>query len=90
MGMRQGGHASIKRGQGIEFSDYRQYQLGDNPRYIDWGLYGRSDKLYVKRFSEEQDLSVLIILDTSASMVTPISNRSTARTMTTARLTLTA
>lgn len=74
MGMRQGGHASTKRGQGIEFSDYRQYQLGDNPRYIDWGLYGRSDKLYVKRFSEEQELSVLIILDTSASMTTPISD----------------
>ncbi|MCO6429420.1 MAG: DUF58 domain-containing protein [Deltaproteobacteria bacterium] len=71
LGTRQGGHLSIKRGHGIEFSDYRKYELGDHPRYIDWGVYARSDKLYVKRFQEEQDLPVLILLDTSASMATP-------------------
>lgn len=71
LGSRQGGHLSLKRGHGIEFSDYRQYQLGDNPRHIDWGLFGRSERLYVKRFAEEQDLSVLVLLDSSASMGAP-------------------
>lgn len=75
LGTRQGGHISVKRGHGIEFSDYRQYQLGDSPRHIDWGVYARSDRLYVKRFQEEQDLSVLIIVDTSASMIQPPSDR---------------
>jgi uncharacterized protein (DUF58 family) len=71
LGHRQGGHISLKRGHGLEFSDYRKYELGDHPRYIDWGVYARSDKLFVKRFQEEQDLSVLILLDSSASMLTP-------------------
>jgi len=68
LGSRQGGHLSPKRGHGIEFSDYRQYELGDNPRHIDWGVYGRTDRLYVKRFQEEQDLRVLLVVDGSASM----------------------
>lgn len=68
LGTRQGGHVSTKRGHGMEFSDYRQYELGDNPRHIDWGVYGRSDKLYVKRFQEEQEISVLVMLDNSASL----------------------
>lgn len=71
LGNRQGLHRSLKRGHGIEFYDYRQYELGDNPRQIDWGLYGRSDKLYIKRFQEERDISLLIILDASSSMFTP-------------------
>jgi uncharacterized protein (DUF58 family) len=75
LGTRQGGHLSVKRGHGIEFSDYRKYELGDSPRHIDWGVYARSDRLYVKRFQEEQDLSVLIIIDTSASMITPAEDR---------------
>ncbi|MFM1849109.1 MAG: hypothetical protein RL417_2583 [Pseudomonadota bacterium] len=75
LGTRQGGHVSVKRGHGIEFSDYRKYELGDSPRHIDWGVYARSDRLYVKRFQEEQDLSVLIIVDTSGSMITPAEDR---------------
>ncbi len=75
LGSRQGGHLSQKRGHGIEFSEYRKYELGDNPRYIDWGVYARSDKIYIKRFQEEQDLSVLILLDPSASMTTPASDK---------------
>jgi uncharacterized protein (DUF58 family) len=70
LGSRQGGHLSPKRGHGIEFSDYRKYELGDNPRHIDWGVYGRTDRLYVKRFQEEQDLRVLLLVDGSASMGT--------------------
>ena len=75
LGLRQGGHLSLKRGHGLEFSDYRQYELGDNPRYIDWGVYARSDKLYIKTFREEQDLTVLILVDTSSSMVVPEADR---------------
>lgn len=75
LGTKQGGHVSLKRGHGIEFSDYRQYELGDNPRHIDWGVYARSDRLYIKRFQEEQDISLLVVLDTSASMVTPPQDR---------------
>jgi len=71
LGARQGFHVSKKRGFGIEFSDYRHYELGDNPRDIDWNVYARSDRLYIKRFQEEQDLSILVVLDTSASMINP-------------------
>ncbi|NDC38114.1 MAG: DUF58 domain-containing protein [Proteobacteria bacterium] len=71
LGTRQGGHLSLKRGHGIEFSDYRQYEPGDNPRHIDWGLFARSDRLYVKRFQEEQNLTVLLLVDGSASMMNP-------------------
>jgi len=67
-GMRAGTHRSLKRGVGLEFSDYRQYELGDNPRHIDWGVYARSERLYVKQFHEEENLSVLIVLDPSGSM----------------------
>lgn len=75
LGTRQGGHVSPKRGHGIEFADYRKYELGDNPRHIDWGVYGRSDRLYVKKYQEEQDLNVYIIIDTSASMFVPALDR---------------
>lgn len=75
LGSRHGGHQSLRRGHGLEFSDYRNYEQGDNPRHIDWGLYGRSDRLYVKRFQEEQALNTLFIIDGSASMFVPPSER---------------
>jgi uncharacterized protein (DUF58 family) len=75
LGTRQGGHLSLKRGHGIEFSDYRQYEPGDSPRHIDWGLYARSDRLYVKRFQEEQNLTMLLVVDGTASMVTPLEDQ---------------
>ncbi|MCB9030440.1 MAG: DUF58 domain-containing protein [Deltaproteobacteria bacterium] len=68
LGTKQGGHISPRKGHGIEFSDYRKYEPGDNPRHIDWGVYGRTDRLYVKRYQEEQDLSMLLVIDASASM----------------------
>lgn len=71
LGTRQGGHISPKKGHGIEFSDYRTYELGDDPRHIDWGVFARSEKLYVRRFQEEQDMSIGIIVDCSHSMHTP-------------------
>lgn len=75
LGTRSGGHRSLRRGHGIEFSDYRAYELGDNPRHIDWGVYGRTDRVVVKRFQEEQNLAVLIIVDGSRSMFFPAEDR---------------
>jgi uncharacterized protein (DUF58 family) len=71
LGARQGIHISLKRGHGLEFSDYRKYELGDNPRDIDWGVYARSDRMYVKTFNEEQNLSLYIAIDASYSMRLP-------------------
>jgi uncharacterized protein (DUF58 family) len=68
IGQRYGNHTSLKRGHGIEFAEYRRYQPGDDPRHIDWGVYARSDKMYVKTFQEEQNISVFLILDTTSSM----------------------
>jgi uncharacterized protein (DUF58 family) len=64
-------HLSPKRGSSLEFNDYRHYSPGDDFRYIDWGLYGRSDKLYIKLFQEEEDLLTYIFVDASASMAYP-------------------
>jgi uncharacterized protein (DUF58 family) len=67
-GMRQGAHRSQRRGHGVEFAEYRQYEVGDNPRAIDWNLYSRSDKLYCKRYLEEENVAVYILLDGSRSL----------------------
>lgn len=75
LGSRQGGHTSIRRGLGIEFSDYRKYEPGDNVRHIDWGVYARSDRLYVKRFREERNITVYVVLDVSGSMFEPAEDR---------------
>jgi len=71
LGSRQGIHLSSRRGHGLEFSDFRSYTPGDDFRHIDWGAYGRTDRLYVKQFREEQDLNVSVLLDCSASMAYP-------------------
>lgn len=67
-GIRQGSHRSRRRGHGVEFAEYRQYEVGDNPRAIDWNLYSRSDKLYVKRYLEEENVALHIVIDGSRSM----------------------
>ncbi len=71
LGTRQGTHRSLRKGHGLEFSDYRPYAPGDDFRHIDWGVYGRSDRLYVRQFREEQDLNVVFLLDCSHSMAYP-------------------
>lgn len=63
-----GERASPKRGRSVEFADYRNYTLGDDFRYIDWNVYGRLEKLFLKLFTEEEEMSVYILLDASASM----------------------
>ena len=64
----QGERRSKKRGASVEFADYRNYVVGDDLRRIDWNLYARLDKLFLRLFMEEEDLSVSLVLDTTASM----------------------
>jgi len=57
-----------KKGVSPEFADYRNYVTVDDLRYIDWNLYGRLEKLFLKLFMEEEDLYVYLLLDNSRSM----------------------
>ncbi len=63
-----GMHRSPYHGFSVEFTEYRQYVPGDDPRYLDWRLYARSDRYYVKRFEDETNLRCHLLLDTSRSM----------------------
>jgi uncharacterized protein (DUF58 family) len=59
---------SRRVGAGIEFADHRDYVPGDDLRYLDWNLYGRMHRLLVRLFEEDEDLSIYVLFDTSASM----------------------
>jgi uncharacterized protein (DUF58 family) len=59
---------SRRVGAGIEFADHRDYAAGDDLRYIDWNLYGRMQRLLVRLFEEDEDLSIDVLFDASASM----------------------
>lgn len=63
-----GERRSKRRGQSVEFADYRAYVAGDDLRFVDWNIYGRLEQLFLKLFLEEQDLTVYILADISASM----------------------
>ena len=67
-GLYSGRHASPLRGSGIEFHDYRPYTPGDDLRGIDWKLFGRTDRYYLKRHRRETDLNLHVAVDGSASM----------------------
>jgi len=67
-GEARGAHTSVRRGTSLDFADFRAYQPGDDFRAIDWGIYGRLDRLVVRLYAEEEDLSVHLLLDSSASM----------------------
>ena len=64
----KGGRRSVKRGQSVEFADYRDYALGDDLRQLDWNVYARLERLFVKLFVEEEDVTVTLLIDASASM----------------------
>src|ERR1051325_6284500 len=64
----RGERRSRARGQSVEFADYRNYVPGDDFRYLDWNLYGRLEKLFLKLYEEERELPVRIFLDASESM----------------------
>jgi len=70
-GMRTGGHRSPFHGFSPEFRQHRPYRLGDDLKHLDWKLYARSDRLYTRQFRETTNLSVLLVLDRSASMAFP-------------------
>ena len=67
-GKLQGERRSKRRGQSVEFADHRPYVAGDDLRLVDWNIYGRLEQLFLKLFLEEQDLTVHIVADASASM----------------------
>jgi uncharacterized protein (DUF58 family) len=67
-GFLAGLHRSPRKGSSVEFAEYRNYQLGDDLRRIDWRLYGRTDRLNVKQCEHETQLRVILVLDNSASM----------------------
>lgn len=67
-GQYSGQHATRQRGQSVEFRDYRQYMPGDELSNVDWKVYGRSDKLFIKIFEHQADLTAHLLVDASASM----------------------
>ncbi len=67
-GFLSGLHRSPHRGFSVEFNDYRQYQRGDDLRHVDWKLYARSEKFYIKQYEDETNTRCMLALDTSASM----------------------
>jgi len=67
-GFRAGMHASPLKGASVEFADHRQYVKGDNLRNLDWKVFGRTERYYVKRFEEETSLRTHVIIDGSGSM----------------------
>jgi uncharacterized protein (DUF58 family) len=67
-GWAAGQRRSRRPGRSVEFCDYRPYGAGDDPRYIDWSVYGRSDRLVVKVFVDDEDLCLHLLVDASASM----------------------
>jgi uncharacterized protein (DUF58 family) len=71
LGSHTGSYSSPRRGTSLEFADYRRYAPGDDLRYLDWGIYARTDRLYVKVFREEVDLFAYVFIDASASMGFP-------------------
>jgi len=66
-----GMHKSPYHGFSVEFAEHRQYNTGESTRHIDWKLFGRTDKLFVKRYEEETNLRCQIVIDASASMYYP-------------------
>lgn len=63
-----GQHRSHFKGASVEFADHRDYSPGDELRHLDWKLYGRSDRFFIKQFDAETNMSVLLVLDASGSM----------------------
>src|SRR6202790_5495935 len=68
MGRMKGERRSKKKGQSVEFADYRNYVVGDDLRFLDWNLLARLDRLFIRLFLEEEDLHVYLLIDNSLSM----------------------
>src|SRR5207302_1808698 len=68
LGVMKGERRSKRKGQSVEFADYRNYVKGDDLRFLDWNLFARLDKLFIRLFQEEEDLHLYILIDASQSM----------------------
>lgn len=64
----KGEHPSLRRGFSLEFSDYRKYQRGDDLRYVDWNIYCRLERLWLKLFTAEEEMNIYLLVDASRSM----------------------
>jgi len=67
-GQHKGSHRSMRFGSSLDFSDFREYHPGDDVRQIDWNVFARTDKYFIKRFLDEQEMRVHILLDSTKSM----------------------
>ena len=67
-GFRSGIHKSVYKGISPDFVEYKEYSHGDDPKYIDWRLYGRLDRFYIRKFEDEVSLDWWLLVDTSGSM----------------------
>ncbi len=67
-GLMTGTHRSPYQGSSVEFAQHRQYAAGDDIRRVDWRVFGRSDRIYIKQFEEETNLPILLVVDASESM----------------------
>ena len=68
LGRMKGERRSKRKGQSVEFADYRNYAVGDDLRFLDWNIYARLERLFIKLFFEEEDLHVNVLIDASKSM----------------------
>src|ERR1051326_6009090 len=71
-GLRAGGHRSPFHGFSADFQQHRPYRVGDDLKYLDWKILARTDRLYSKQFRETTSMSVMLVLDASASMNFPL------------------
>jgi len=69
LGSVTGMHRSATRGASVEFAEYRKYVQGDDPKHIDWQVYARSDRFYIKEFEADTNLRAYVVLDASGSML---------------------
>ncbi len=67
-GKMRGERLTKRRGESVEFADYRNYVAGDDLRFLDWNIYARLEKLFIKLFLQEEDLHVNVLIDVSRSM----------------------
>jgi len=70
-----GQHKSPYHGFSVEFAEHRLYNQGESTRYVDWKLFARTEKLFVKRFDEETNLRCMLVIDTSSSMLFPFNEK---------------
>ncbi|GIW78724.1 MAG: hypothetical protein KatS3mg105_0531 [Gemmatales bacterium] len=68
LGRMKGERRSKRKGQSVEFADYRNYVIGDDLRFLDWNLFARLERLFIRLFMEEEDLHVYLLIDNSLSM----------------------